>query len=247
MERKAVRYEFGDGRAGHYAAYVPVAIWAQVFSPMTKVRTVTAMQELLDTDFAWRLKEVHDLRLAARSAVGAQQRAFMRAGVALLYAHWEGFVKAAADNYVNFLSCQSITYRKLRPCLIALGLRSALQQLSETKRNAASVAALTFVMDSLDKPAKLPMKDAVHAESNLSSDIFENIAGSIGLDTVRYQPRYHLIDESLVKRRNQIAHGQFLDIEISAFEDLVTEVLTLIRWVKDDLENALVLNSHLAA
>jgi hypothetical protein len=214
---------------------------------MTKVRTVIALQELLDTDFAWRLKEVHDLRLAARAASGAQQRAFIRAGVALLYAHWEGFVKTAADNYVNFLSCQSITYRKLRPCFIALGLRSHLVQLTETKRNTASVAALTFVLEALDKPAKLPMKDAFHAESNLTSAVFENIAGSIGLNTARYQPRYNLIDESLVKRRNQIAHGQFLDIELRTFENLLTEVLVLIRWVKDDLENALALDAHLAA
>jgi len=54
-----------------------------------------------------------------------------------------------------------------------------------------------------------------------------------------------LVDESLLKRRNRIAHGQYLEIEADAFDDLVEEVLELLRWFKTDLENALATQAYL--
>lgn len=212
---------------------------------MTKIRTGTQLQDALDSDFAWRIKEVHDLRLAARSSDPSTQRTFVRAGVALLYAHWEGFVKAAANAYVNYLACQGVTYRELRTCLIALGLKGHLLEAAQSGKFATSTSALGFVLAELDKPAKLPLKEAVDTESNLSSSVFQNIAGWIGVDATRYETKFHFLDQSLLERRNRIAHGEYLDVDSHAFEGLVDETILLLRWFKTDIENALATRAYL--
>jgi hypothetical protein len=208
-----------------------------------KIRTITELQDVLDREFAWRLREIHDLRSAARSADSASQRTFIRAGVALLYAHWEGFVKQACEAYVNHLACKGLRYRDLQRSLIALGLRGKLTTLATSGRVGANLEALAFILDELDKPAKLPLRDAVDTESNLSSDVFRNIVGWVGIDPGRYETKFNFLDRSLLERRNRIAHGEFLDVDEAAFEAIVDETLLLLRWVKTDIENAVATES----
>ena len=61
-----------------------------------KLRSADQLLTLLDNEMAWRLKEMHELRSAVKAAKGTNIDTHIRAGVAMLYAHWEGFVKAAA-------------------------------------------------------------------------------------------------------------------------------------------------------
>jgi hypothetical protein len=206
---------------------------------MSKIRTTSQLQELLDHEFAWRLKEIHDIRSAARKADSSAQRTFMRAGVALLYAHWEGFVKAGAEGYVNHLSCKGLRYSELKSCFVALGLKVHLHRIGSSDKSDAGVTAIEFIMNKLDAPADLPLRNAIDTESNLSSTVFQNIVGWIGIDSERYATRFNLLDESLLKRRNRIAHGQHLELDPAAFSQLVDQVLELLRWFKTDLENAM--------
>ena len=46
-----------------------------------------------------------------------------------------------------------------------------------------------------------------------------------------------LIDRSLLERRNNIAHGKFLDVDRDDFEKLCDEVIVLLRSYKNDLQN----------
>jgi hypothetical protein len=214
---------------------------------MKKLRTASQLQDALDADFAWRLKEVDDIRKEVRRAESIRQRSLLRAGVPLLYAHWEGFVKNGADSYINYLSCQGLRYRNLKHCFIVLGLKHHLTQLVESRKSHRSVETVAFMMQELDKPARLPMQQAVNTEANLSAAVFENLTGWIGIDIHKYKAKFNLIDEKLLKQRNQIAHGEFLLIDHSGFESLVDEVIQLLRLFKSDLETAIQDGSHLAA
>ena len=125
-----------------------------------KIRTSNQLQDVLDEEFAWRLKEIHDIRAAARGAGSATQKTFVRAGVALLYAHWEGFVKASAEAYVNYLSCKGLRYGQLRSCFIALGLKGQLTKVVSSGQSITAVSAIDFILTELDKPATLPLRDS---------------------------------------------------------------------------------------
>ena len=210
-----------------------------------RIRSVDQLLEHLDHDMAWRLKELHELRSAVQSAKGKNVDAHIRAGIAMLYAHWEGFVKGAANAYVSYLSSRGDRMRDLQPCFIALGMRSKFSAANESAKSAISIATVSFLLNELDKPVNLPSADAISAQSNLSSTVFTNIAGWIGVDSTQYSTRFTLIDKSLLETRNRIAHGEYLVMDAARFESLVAEILEVLRWFKTDIENAVVRKTFL--
>jgi MAE_28990/MAE_18760-like HEPN len=53
-----------------------------------------------------------------------------------------------------------------------------------------------------------------------------------------YLLRHNHLDESLLKRRNKIAHGEFLDVTAEEWRELADEIIMMLRHFKTDLENA---------
>ena len=206
---------------------------------MTKIRTAVQLQDLLDDEFSWRLKEIHDIRSASKTSSFDSRKTLIRAGIALLYAHWEGFVKAGAEAYVNYISCKGLQPSELRSCFVALALKKHLHKFTSSNRSAASISALDAILSEVDKPVRLPISNSIDTQSNMSSVVFKDIAGWIGLDPGRYSTKFHLLDESLLKRRNRIAHGNYLELDEADFDKLVDQVVQLLRWFKTDIENAL--------
>jgi hypothetical protein len=205
---------------------------------MKKIRTISMLQDFLDAEFAWRIKEIADIKFALRASDATRQKTLTRSSVPLLYAHWEGFVKGSSLYYINFVNNQRLRYEQLTSCFIVFGLKKKLNQLSQSKKSHLNIAAVDFLLNELRNQAKLQIDNAIDTEANLSSIVFENIALSIGIDPTPYQTRYNLIDESLLRRRNQIAHGQYLDLEPNDCRTLADDVVNLMRHYKTDLENA---------
>lgn len=61
------------------------------------IRTTDEFLAKVDAQLIWRRKELTDLRVLVQGSSGnaIPQSMLIRAGIALLYAHWEGFVKTA--------------------------------------------------------------------------------------------------------------------------------------------------------
>jgi hypothetical protein len=214
---------------------------------MTKPRTPSLLQDELDREYAWRIREISDLRLGIASAQQGTEKTLIRAATALLYAHWEGFIKASTESYVEFLTHQGLTYKQLKRCYIAFGLKGHLVRVAQTKKSQPALAALDFLLDHLDDRASLPFRGSINTESNLRSSVFASIAGWVGVDIRPYETRFHFIDVSLCDRRNSIAHGEFLDICASEYIDLSNSVVQLLRDYKTDLENLVTLQGYKVA
>lgn len=211
---------------------------------MEKIRTVSKAQDVLDNEFAWRLKEIADIKSAIRTADAVHQRTLIRAAIPLLYAHWEGFVKVASETYLNYIANQGHRYRELKSCFIVRGLKGRLNELVESSNARRNNDIVDFVLNELDSRANIPHKGVIDSASNLSSTVFINIASSIGISTKPYETKYNFIDESVLRRRNQIAHGEFLDVRDSEYDNISDEVVNLLRGFKTDIENALTLNLY---
>lgn len=214
---------------------------------MSSIRTEAQLQDILDKEFSWRLKEISDLKFLVKSGQNIRTTSALRAGIPVLYAHWEGFIKNAAASYIEYVNNQRLPYSELKSCFIVLGIKRHLDTLADSKSAIGLVGALEFVRSNMDEQAKLKVNSVVRTESNLSSKVFSNIGVAIGLDLQWYEPRYNLIDESLLKRRNSIAHGEYLDVAADGFWSLANEVILLLRSFKTDIENAVALKAYRVA
>lgn len=210
---------------------------------MAKIRTLGQLQDLLDHSLGWRVKDISNLKIAAKSG-GVSQRTFIRAGIPLVYAHWEGFIKEASVAYLNFVDNQGHTYTELKSCFALFGLKGKIHTLVDSRKTHANLEALEFIISRLKDKSQLQLAHAVNTEANLTSRVFGNIAASLDLSTAEYETKYNLIDESLVERRNKIAHGEFLDLEMSDFLDLSEEILYMMRNFKNDVLNAAVTKKY---
>ena len=111
---------------------------------------------------------------------------------------------------------------------------------------AQNIAAVEFFLNELDDRAEITFAGSINTESKFRSRVFERIATSVGVNTNAYETKYVLIDSSLCDRRNSIAHGEFLDVDRGDFEKLSAEVITLLRFYKDDLDNIVQTGDYLA-
>jgi len=210
---------------------------------MAKIRTLTQLQEALDAEMSWRIKEISHFKLATKTQPNTS-RTFVRAGVTLVYAHWEGFIKSASESYLNFVENQGHKYRDLKTCFAVFGLKAKLVALRDSRKAKPNIDVLDFVISEIDRPAKMGMSSAIDTESNLTSKIFSNIATSLDISTSSYETKFKLIDESLVHRRNKVAHGEYLDLPLEEFMNLADEVLQMMRSYKTDIENAASLQGY---
>ncbi|RYF60728.1 MAG: hypothetical protein EOO27_04715, partial [Comamonadaceae bacterium] len=80
---------------------------------MGDIHTLSQLQDALDNELGWRKKEISAFRVAS-SINGREASFYIRAGVALLYAHWEGFIKNSSEHYLNFVQHQGHNYRELK-------------------------------------------------------------------------------------------------------------------------------------
>ena len=180
---------------------------------MKRLQTQNQLQDFLDAELGWRVKEISALKSAVKSAAYISEQTLVRASIALLYAHWEGFVKSAATAYVTYVNNQGLSYSELQSCFVVLGFKKVLHDVQQSKQSQLNVTLVDFLREGLVAKSKLKIDTAINTESNLSASVFENILRTVGFETTTYESKANLINESLLKRRNTIAHGEYIDVE----------------------------------
>jgi len=82
--------------------------------------SVNALYDNIESDFAWRRKELHIFSKRIPPENNAYQSVLLRAGIPLLYAHWEGFILSSASHYLQHVSMQKLNHKELQPQFVAL-------------------------------------------------------------------------------------------------------------------------------
>jgi hypothetical protein len=205
-----------------------------------KIRTVNEFSDFLDGEFAWRRKELTTLKNSFQTAPLLARPTHIRAGVAMLYAHWEGFVKTTAEAYITFVGLQRLRYDQLSPQILGLCFHADLVSLQETKGSVAHSSFATFVLTGLGSRAQVPKHGVIETKSNLNAKRFHQIVDILDLDFNPYELKQNIIDAQLLNWRNTIAHGQYICPSDDEFESLYQNVSDFLRNFKDQLENAAV-------
>jgi hypothetical protein len=206
------------------------------------IRTSDELLDRIAEQLVWRRRELTDMRALVQQSIGQlRSRVVVRAGVALLYAHWEGFVKSVASYYLEYVASKRVPYRRLAPNFVALALRNRFQELGASEKISGANALAEFFCSSLDTQSRLPYKNMIDTKSNLSSKVLQDILASLGLDQAQFATRLHFIDSNLVKPRNHIAHGEALSLSVEEYLSLHDDVLALIETFRNEVENSCVL------
>lgn len=201
------------------------------------VRTVDELADRLDEGMAWRRVELQALKAAITDAEKQSpgsplSRALARSGIAMLYAHWEGYVKDSCTAYVEFLA-----RRRLRCDELCDGLlRTVLESLGKRAVTGDEEALLTLI-DAVRRPgdsrARIPKLTMVDTKSNLRFKVLCEILSQIGFSADEFNTKDKLIDVSLCDRRNSIAHGRENFPAPGDFATLLNEVFEMMERVGD--------------
>lgn len=210
-----------------------------------KIRTLTQLIDKLDEEIAWRKKELIYIKtLAEKNRYKSTSDALLRSGITILYAHWEGFIKSAATLYLEFVARQNLKYDELTANFLAVAIKKKLSEAHETYKAIVFTKVAEFFVSGLSEKCSIQWEETIKT-SNLNSDILRDITCMLGLDYSKYETKEKEIDESLLRSRNEIAHGKYLLIDFDQYIKLHYEMINLMDLFKSQIENAAASKAYL--
>lgn len=209
-----------------------------------KIRTVDEFQDYLDKETSWRKKELTAIKANIVSSRKFAKNTALRSGVALLYAHWEGMIKNVATYYLCYVSYQNYNFCDLKQNFLALSMKENIKTFHTTNKASLHNKIVNDIRSNNVKKANIPYEGIVKTGSNLSSDVFIEIMETIGLDYSGYEPDFMLLDGVLLKMRNEIAHGERLEVlslDEARFDELYRVINNMMNKFVIQVENAVYL------
>lgn len=211
-----------------------------------KIKKLEKLQDLLDRDMAWRKKELIDIKLLVHST---KNPVFCRVGIALLSAHFEGFIKQAANYYIIYVASQNIKIADLCTNFAAIHSGKVFDPCAHSDKITVYQKAIDdFLLNYNTRTFQLQYSNEhpiIKTEGNPSSKVLKNIFDSIGLDFSPYETKIKYIDADLLSNRHSIVHGEKLYIEISDFDNTFDIIIEIMGQFSDQIIEAAINKTYL--
>jgi len=211
-----------------------------------KIRSTADLNEAIDHALSWRKRELETLNfLIEKQKRGHEKDVLFRAAIPVLYAHWEGFTKEAANFYLELVSRQHLKLGELESNFIAIACRSYFKKASESEKVSVRKELIDFIRENNNRRAIIPTDKVIDTESNLSSAVLQSIFSTIGLSYHSFWIGNELPIENLRITRNSIAHGGDTVIDKETYKQLHELVICLMDNIRTDIQNAAILKRYL--
>ncbi|WP_455564400.1 MAE_28990/MAE_18760 family HEPN-like nuclease [Akkermansia massiliensis] len=211
-----------------------------------KIKKLEKLQDLLDEDIAWRKKELIDIKLLIHLT---QNPTLCRVGIALLSAHFEGFIKQAANYYVVYVASQKIKLSELRTNFAAIHSGKVFDSCAASDKITVYQKAIDDFLanyTTLNFQVRYSQEHPViKTKSNPSSIVVKNIFDSIGLDFSAYETKVHYIDTDLLSNRHSVVHGEKIHIEISDFDNTFKIIMGIMKQFSEQIQEAAINKNYL--
>ena len=209
-----------------------------------KIRTIEEFQDYVDKEYSWRRKELSAIKSNIFEARAFAKSTALRSGITLLYAHWEGIIKNIATAYLSYVSLQRLYYRDLKNNFWSIAIKSDLISFDETRKSSRHNLIVSKIRTMENQRSNVPYEDIIKTKSNLNSDVFIEIMETIGLDYFPYEGNFKLLDEVLLKMRNEIAHGEkpeYIDLDEKRFDEIYEKITGMMDVFVNQVLNAVYL------
>ena len=219
---------------------------------MSNLSSVEKLYDAIDRELSWRKQELVLIRAQVHTHPSEESVAFLltvRASIALLYAHWEGSIKNIAKRYLDHVFAQQRQYRELKLNFIAIAMKGEAAKWMQSKKASLHTLYLSHFSNILDEPLHKLSDEIISTESNLNSKVLGEILTTIGIAETEFETDYVLIDYSLLKIRNDVAHGDVLKekgFDKKRYLELHDTVLRLIETFSEQVKNAAMNKTYLS-
>jgi len=207
-----------------------------------KVRTLNELYDKLDTEIQWRKKELIDYKfIVEANRKSTRLTPLVRGGIALSYAHWEGFIKMSSSIFVNYISIRKIPLDQMQVNFLALAY---MKRINKANGIDECINLVNDILLNTQKPCKIYDNDIIETKSNLKFHVLKNILNSLGFDKTHFLTKENFIDKKLVEPRNDIAHGTYRDVVYQDFKIVHENVIPLMEYYKTLIENSSIQESY---
>jgi hypothetical protein len=205
-----------------------------------KIRSLEELEDGLDQDLSWRKHEISLITGLIQKANGPKEKTLIRAGITLMYSHWEGHIKKCAEIYLCYLNHLSYKYCEMKDNFSHLSLADEFAVGFSMKKYNCQKELFNYIQSGFKNKFKVNENKVIDTESNLKSEVFMNMIHQLGLDVSPFELKNNFIDKTMVKNRNSIAHGDRVGDQelLSAYIDIEKELLTMIETFQNMIRNA---------
>lgn len=198
------------------------------------------LQDKLDEDLSWRKKELLEFKHVL-SNTELHETLYVRAGIALLCAHFEGFIRLAANYYVVYVSYKKIPIKNIKNNFLALKLKNKFLECSKTEKTSVHMSLFNKLEQIQEDCFFVKYSEGakiISTDSSPSSEVICEIMKSIGLDFLPFESKKNYIDYNLLKNRHEIVHGERTSLTKVDFLDTFTIIMDIIEEFKNIILNA---------
>ena len=159
----------------------------------------------------------------------------------------QGIIKNIATAYLSFVANQRLQYKELKNNFWSIAVKNDLLGFDETRKSSRHNKIIKNIRNMEDKRAHIPYEDVIKTKSNLNSDVFIEIMETIGLDYSQYEGNFKLLDEVLLKMRNEIAHGEkpeYIDLDQDRFNEVYDKIVDMMNMFSIQIMNAACLKEY---
>ena len=210
-----------------------------------RLRSEEELNRALSEDAVWRKVELaaHQREVRRQARTSPLRHAMTRAAIAMLYGHWEGYVKRASQAYLNYVTFQREPVERLTDnfYFIALWRECGSRQPSL----ADLISASEILPRSVSGRRHTFYENAINTRSNLSYSTLLEILDVCGLNGGLFSTKRYFIDGRLLDKRNHIAHGEYISVFDEDIDNMFDETVGLIDAFKALVENAVVQKKYL--
>lgn len=196
-------------------------------------------------DRSWRLREISDLKSAILKADDNLRRVLLRALTTVCYAHWEGYVRFAAQKYLEHIALRKFRYGHLDRQFLRNYFLPRLAALSNTRTSIQERCTLVDeILNSSDRRFSRVNEDLISTKANLNFDVLTDICLVCSVPMQSFADKATFIDVVLLRRRNAIAHGEDAFVAVEDLDVLTNETVAIMRAFGDALENHVYLRDY---
>lgn len=210
---------------------------------MAKAASPDAFNEIVTKDFTWRLKELSDLKLVASENDDTKRRGRRRALVVMCYAHWEGHAKYCAERFIEYITVRRLRFSEVIDHFYRLRFANEIGAGSALGLGARMQLVEKILTSGEDRLSRIP-DGIINTRSNLNSEVLDEICLVCGIESEDFEDQREFLDKLLLRRRNEVAHGEAVFVDSIDVDDMVDRTLALMRSFRDSLDNSIATSAY---